>query len=72
YIGVKKEPTLNDLFYMKKIKVLINNFETKYAINKIEQVHNKLKIHVFDGKNTFPINQLFSKEELFNKVKEAR
>ncbi|RXK15059.1 hypothetical protein CP985_10510, partial [Malaciobacter mytili LMG 24559] len=43
YIGVKKEPTLNDLFYMKKIKVLINNFETKYAINKIEQVHNKFK-----------------------------
>lgn len=72
YIGVKKEPSLSELFLDRKISSNIGGYPTKALINKVEAVNiNMIRISIFDGTNTYEIGKLFHKDELLQLIKNS-
>ena len=72
YIGIRKEPTLFDLFINKKIFATINDFETKVIIHEVKNDYGKLKVKIFDGNNHYWLRNSYRKDELIQMVKFAR
>jgi hypothetical protein len=74
YIGIRKIPTLDDLFYGKRIMISINGFETVAIITKVKKINNQeqLLICIKNGDTNIDIPNPISKEELWKRVVSAR